>query len=66
MLAMKANDYLVLRHALEEGCAYGVHRYYKHRDGGPDSAEMREMADEICEHVLNSVCEWFNFEDTSL
>ena len=60
---MRPDSYKVIQRAIEEGVAYGVRRYYKHRDAAPAEVDLNAMADEIAEHTLNEVCEWFRFDD---
>ena len=59
-MTMNAKAYNVLRMAVEDGVSYGVRRYYKHRDG-PEESVLVEMSEEIAEHVINEICEWFEF-----
>lgn len=56
---MKANEYKVMREAVEAGVRYGVRRAYKHYDTDPPTEAQQEY---IMEEVLNSICEWFTFE----
>lgn len=56
---MKAKEYAVLVHAVEMGVMAGVRRAYKHVDGTlPDETQQSYIADA----VINSICEWFDFD----
>lgn len=59
---MKANEYKLIRQAVEEGIAFGVRRAYKHVDTYPPNAIQM---DTIAEEAINSICEWFVFEGAS-
>lgn len=56
---MKAKEYDVLSMAVEEGVSYGLIRAYKYEDNPSD--EHIKMV--VIESVLNSIAEWFNFEE---
>jgi len=56
---MKAKEYNVLEMAVEEGIRYGYNRAFKYEDT-PSESKIKE---EIYNGVLNSICEWFDFED---
>ena len=59
---MKANDYVVLCRAVEEGIAYGLSRAEKHVDHPP-----REYQQECLElAIINAICEVFTFPDSTL
>jgi len=58
---MKTKDYKVLARAVEEGAAYGVRRYFKHRDVPEGGIEG--LADTVAEAVITEVCEWFDLEE---
>jgi len=60
---VKAKEYEVLRRAVEEGCAYGIRRYYKHRGSCPTPLAQEEIGAEIADSVVNAICEWFEFDD---
>jgi len=55
---MKANEYVILTRAIEEGVSYGLKRAHKHTDSPTEEA----MQQAIEEAVVTSICEVFNFE----
>ena len=56
---MKANEYLVLSEAVEEGVSYGYQRAFKYSDNPtPDAIQAA-----IVDAVMSQVCEYFFFED---
>ena len=57
---MRANEYKVMREAVETGVRFGVRRAYKHTDKEEPSVEQQEY---MVEEILNSICEWFTFGD---
>lgn len=57
---MKANEYKVMREAVEIGVRFGVNRAYKHSDADPPTELQQEY---MVEEIMNSICEWFNFQD---
>jgi len=59
---MKANEYAILERAVEEGVAYGWRRAHKYEENPSDLT----LRNEIEQAVMNSICEVFNFADTSL
>lgn len=60
---MRANDYKILVQAVEDGVARGISRYYKYRDDYPGEETCLAMAQTVADGVLNSICEWFHFEE---
>ena len=56
---MKPNFRKVLEMALEEGVRYGYNRAHKHVENPTEGA----IIDSIVEQVMNSLDEWFDFED---
>jgi hypothetical protein len=56
---MKPNFRKVLEMALEEGVRYGYNRAHKHVENPTEGA----IIDSIVEQVMNSLYEWFDFED---
>ena len=56
---MKPKFRKVLEIALEQGVNYGYNRAHKHVENPSQSA----IVDEIVEQVMNSLDEWFDFED---
>lgn len=56
---MKANEYLILSEAVEEGVAYGYMRAFKYVDN--PTPEM--VKDAVVQAVMASICEYFIFED---
>lgn len=59
---MKANEYKVMREAVEAGVRFGVRRAYKHSDREEPTESQQEY---IAEEVLNSICEWFTFGENN-
>jgi hypothetical protein len=58
---VRAKEYDVLFHAVEQGVTSGVRRAYKHSDKEwPTDSQIAAIAD----GVMNSICEWFVFDDT--
>lgn len=58
---MKANEYRILVQAVEDGVRGGIMRAYKHEgDYHPPTASQEDV---IIDYVINSICEWFAFED---
>jgi len=56
---MKPNFYKVLKLAIENGVKYGYSRVHKHIESPTEGA----IIDSIVEQVMNSIDEWFNFEE---
>ena len=56
---MKPKYHELISRAVEEGVAYGFNRAHKHIDKPSDEV----IKDSICEQVMNSICEVFDFED---
>jgi len=56
---MKPKFRNVLEMALEEGVRYGYNRAYKHIENPSEGA----IIDSIVEQVMNSLDEWFDFEE---
>jgi hypothetical protein len=55
---MKAKEYELMVHAVENGVSLGWQHAHKHvRKPKPEDVQAR-----IVEEVLNSICEWFAFE----
>lgn len=59
---MRAREYDVLYQAVETGVASGVRRAYKHTDTEWPTDSQQAA---IVEGVMNSICEWFEFENTN-
>ena len=57
---MKPKTYQVLTLAVEDGVTMGVHRAFKHSD----DPGQEYIADQVTQAVLNSICEWFDLEDS--
>jgi hypothetical protein len=55
---VKAKEYELMALAVENGVALGWEHAHKH-DQKPEPDVVRER---IVEDVLNSICEWFDFE----
>jgi hypothetical protein len=56
---MKPNFRKVLETAIEQGASYGYRRAFKHVENPTEGA----IIDSIVEQVMNSIDEWFEFED---
>lgn len=59
---MKAKEYDVMENAVTEGVTYGWNRAHKHNDNPSDL----DIKNHIVEQVMNSIAEWFTFEDEHL
>lgn len=59
---MRAREYDVLYQAVETGVTSGVRRAYKHTDQEWPTDSQQAA---IVEGVMNSICEWFVFNDNS-
>ena len=57
---MKPKFRNVLEMAIEEGVRYGYNRAHKHIENPSEGA----IIDSIVEQVMNSLDEWFDFEET--
>lgn len=57
---MKANEYALMTHAVEVGLKFGVRRAYKYVEGTPPTDEQIGT---ITNEVMNSICEWFIFNE---
>ena len=57
---MAVRAYPVLERCVEDGVAYGYTRAYKHTDA-PTEEGMKE---EMLQAVMNSICEYFEFEQS--
>lgn len=55
---MKANEYLVMNQAVEEGVAYGWMRAHKHVENPTED----QIKDAIVEGVMSTICQWFMFD----
>jgi hypothetical protein len=56
---MRPNFRKVLETAVEHGVSYGYRRSFKHVENPTEGA----IIDSIVEQVMNSLDEWFDFED---
>jgi hypothetical protein len=56
---MKPKLHKVLETAIEQGVSYGYNRAHKHVENPTEGA----IIDSIVEQVMNSLDDWFNFED---
>lgn len=59
---MKAKEFEVLQRAVEEGVRYGIRRYNKYAKELVPAENVEMLAGHIDEAVLNTICEWFEFE----
>jgi hypothetical protein len=55
---MKANEFMVLEMAIEQGVDLGFNRAHKHTDQ-PTPEQIKRA---IHDAVLHQVCEWFTLE----
>jgi hypothetical protein len=56
---MKPNFRKILEMAVEQGVSYGYRRAHKHMENPTEGA----IIDNVVEQVMNSLDEWFDFED---
>lgn len=56
---MKPKFHKVLETAVEQGVSYGYRRAHKHIENPTEGA----IIDSIVEQVMNSLDEWFDFEE---
>ena len=56
---MKPNFRKVLEMAVEQGVSYGYRRAHKHIENPTEGA----IIDSVVEQVMNSLDEWFDFEE---
>lgn len=55
---MKPDIYRLLEMCVENGAAHGVRRAYKHNEAPTEE----QIAEKVTQHVMNEICEWFEFE----
>jgi hypothetical protein len=58
---MKPKFYNVLEMAIEEGVRYGYNRAHKHLENPSENV----IIDSIVENVMNSINDWFDFEENN-
>jgi hypothetical protein len=56
---MKPKLHKILETAVEQGVSYGYNRAHKHIENPTEGA----IIDSIVEQVMNSLDDWFEFED---
>jgi hypothetical protein len=56
---MKAKTYVILSHAIESGCRYGVSRAFKHTE----DPSMDEIEHQVHMAVMAAISEMFSFDD---
>ena len=56
---MKPKFHKILEIAVEHGVSYGYRRAHKHIENPTEGA----IIDSVVEQVMNSIDEWFNFEE---
>lgn len=61
---MKAKEYEVLVRAVEEGVGRAIRRYGDQADDVSFDEVMNQIGAVIEEEVLNTICEWFDFDLT--
>ena len=59
---LKVNTYSIVSDAIEIGVAYGIRRVLKHRDSISDEASIEAAKDEICNAVINELCDVIDFD----
>jgi hypothetical protein len=60
---MRAKEWDVFVRAVEEGVVRGINRLYKYHDSDSMTHDqILESQDQLVNGVINSVCEWFEFE----
>lgn len=55
---MRPKIYKILEIAVEEGVSYGYNRAHKHIENPPK--------EQICEQVMNSILDYFSFDEENL
>lgn len=59
---MRPKLYRLVSEAIDEGVAFGVRRFFKHRDlEHLSDAHREELAEDIAAEVMNALCERFDF-----
>jgi len=58
---MKPKLHKILETAVEQGVSYGFSRAHKHLENPTEGA----IIDSIVEQVMNSLDEWFDFDDAN-
>jgi hypothetical protein len=58
---MKPKLHKILETAVEQGVSYGFSRAHKHIENPSEGA----IIDSIVEQVMNSLDEWFDFDDVN-
>ena len=61
MSKLVAKAFPLMQRAVEEGVSYGYNRAFKHTDT-PAEEDLKTAIEEA---VINSICEWFDFEGTN-
>ncbi len=56
---MRPKFHKILEQAINEGVSYGYRRAHKHIENPTEGA----IIDSVVEQVMNSLDEWFDFED---
>ena len=56
---MRPKFHKILEQAINEGVSYGYHRSFKHVENPTEGA----IIDNVVEQVMNSLDEWFDFEE---
>jgi hypothetical protein len=56
---MRPKFHKILEQAINEGVSYGYRRAHKHVENPTEGA----IIDSVVEQVMNSLDEWFDFED---
>ncbi len=56
---MRPKTRIVLERAIDEGVRYGYNRAHKHVENPSEGV----IIDNVVEGVMNSLYEWFDFED---
>ena len=61
MTNMRVDVYRLLTHAVDEGLASGIRRFYKHRDDTPADDVLSALAEALSDAIMSAVCDWFQF-----
>lgn len=62
---MKADEYKLLTQCVETGVLIGARRFLKHSDLQLSDDDLEALCVAVASEVINEVCEWFQFEETS-
>ena len=62
---MRANEYLVFEHAVQQNLSFVWRRAFKHDEDPPYLTDPQHEAlqEAICNEVMNGIAEWFTFDE---